>query len=185
MGVAAVAVLIVALQMDYGSARRWLTLLAFALGVLAIDPMHLPKMIQRRKVVANVPEEPDYVGFGYLNLTSAIPVDRIDREKWLNGRDVYLQFLDIESDGRYYMHFVDGKVDETYIGGWDYLESLDFDEVFEGYETVNEVLQCADNEEIEDLCLISSDDFLMVRHYYHDSRLVLERQKQQEQHIEL
>ena len=51
--VAAVVVLIIALQMDYGSHRVWMTLLSFALLMLSLDPKRLKK--RKNKMI----EEPD------------------------------------------------------------------------------------------------------------------------------
>ena len=50
----AIVVLVVALQMDYGNARKWLTWLSLGLMVLSIDPKHtlqLRRKKDRRKAV--------------------------------------------------------------------------------------------------------------------------------------
>ena len=175
-----IVVLVVALQMDYGDARKWLTWLSFGLMVLAIDPRrHL--QLWRKKEVVEEQEEPEESGPGYISLCSEVPVSAIsDREKWLGVQDVYLKFLDIESDDYYYMHFVAGKAAETYVGGAYYLENQDFDELFEDYETLEELLQCADKEEIEDLSIICADDFVVVRNIYQKQQALFAQQKKSE-----
>jgi hypothetical protein len=163
--VAAAGALIFALQMDYGSTRKLVMVLAVALLILAIDPtlsLHKKKKPENFNV-----DEPEEKGPGHIWLSFEVPVDSVDR-KWLEGRDVYLRFLDIESDDEYFIHYVNGKADETYVGGLYYLENQDFDEVFEGYETLDGLLAAAENEEIEDLSLISSDGFETIRHLYQD-----------------
>ena len=162
----AVVVLVVALQMEYGSARKWMTLLSFGLLVLAMDPQR-PLQMMRKKKTIDAPEETEQELLGYISFGSEVPITGVtNREKWLREQDVYLKFLDIESDDYYYMHFAEGKVVETYVGGADYLEKQDFDEVFESYETLDGLLKSADNEEIENLCIITPNVFSEVRNIY-------------------
>ena len=163
--IASVCVGIIALQMDYGSVRKLMVMLSVALLILAIDPTL--SLYKKKKQENFYVDEPEEKGPGRIWLSSAFPVDRVDR-KWLEGRDVYLKFLDIESDDDYFIHYVNGKADETYVGGLYYLENQDFDELFEGYETLDGVLAAAKNEEIEGLSLISPDDFGVVKYLYHD-----------------
>lgn len=177
LAVAAVGVLAVALQMDNGSSRKLLMLLAVALLILAIDPTL--SRCRKKKPKNFYAEEPEEKGPGRIWLWSTMPVDRVDK-KWLEGRDVYLRFLDIESDDDYFIHYVNGKADEVYVGGLYYLENQNFDELFEGYETLEGLLAAARNEEIEGLSLISPDDFLGVRHLYEDWQLTHNPEKQPE-----
>jgi hypothetical protein len=177
LAVAAVGVLAIALQMDYGSSRKLLMLLAVALLILAIDPTL--SRCRKKKPENFYVEEPEEKGPGHIWLWSTMPVDRVDR-KWLEGRDVYLRFLDIESDDDYFIHYVNGKADEVYVGGLYYLENQDFDELFEDYETLEGLQAAANNEEIEDLSLISPDDFLSVRHLYENWQLTHTPEKQLE-----
>ena len=166
----AIVVLVVALQMDYGDARRWLTWLSFGLLIWSIDPRR-PLQLWRKKEAVEEQEEPEESGPGYISLGSEVSVSAIsDREKWLGAQDVYLKFLDIESDDYYYMHFVAGKAAETYVGGAYYLENQDFDELFEGYETIDGVLEASEQEEIENLSWISADDFAVVRRLYQEQQ---------------
>ena len=167
----AVVVLVVALQMDYGSARKWMTLLSFGLLVLAVDPQR-PLQMMRKKKATDAPEETEQELLGYISFGSEVPIAGVtNREKWLRDQDVYLKFLDIESDDYYYMHFAEGKLVGTYVGGADYLEKQDFDEVFESYETLDGLLKSADNKEIENLCIITSDGFSEVRNIYQAQQL--------------
>ena len=169
----AIVVLVVALQMEYGSARKWMTLLSFGLLVLAMDPQR-PLQMMRKKKAIDAPEETEQELLGYISFGSEVPITGVtNREKWLRDQDVYLKFLDIESDDYYYMHFAEGKVVETYVGGADYLEKQDFDEVFESYETLDGLLKSADNEEIENLCIITPDGFSEVRNIYQAQQLRL------------
>lgn len=166
---AAMGALILALHMDYGSIRKLVMVLAVALLILAIDPTI--SLYKKKKSENFYVDEPEERGPGHIWLSSAVSIDSVDR-KCLESRDVYLRFLDIESDDDYFIHYIDGKADEIYVGGLYYLESQDFDEVFEGYETLEGLLEAADNEEIEEFCLISSDDFVDVRHLYENWQLV-------------
>ena len=177
LAVAAVGVLAVALQMDYGSSRKLLMLLAVALLILAIDPTL--SRCRKKKPENFYVEAPEEKVPGHIWLWSTMPVERVDR-KWLEGRDVYLRFLDIESDDDYFIHYVNGKADEVYVGGLYYLENQDFDELFEDYETLEGLQAAANNEEIEDLSLISPDDFLSVRHLYENWQLTHNPEKQPE-----
>ena len=155
--------------MDYGSTRKLVMVLAVALLILAIDPKL--SLYKKKKSENFYVDEPEENGPGHIWFPYEVPVDGIDR-KWLEDRDVYLRFLDIESDDDYFIHYVNGKADETYVGGLFYLENQDFDELFEGYETLDGVLAAAENEEIEGLSLISSDNFVDVRHLYENWQLV-------------
>ena len=167
----AIVVLVVALQLDYGCARKWLTWLSFGLMVLSIDPRR-PLQMMRKKKAIDAPEETEQELLGYITFGSEVPIAGVvNREKWLRDQDVYLKFLDIESDDYYYMHFAEGKVVETYVGGADYLEKQDFDEVFEFYETLDGLLKSVDNEEIENLCIITPDGFAEVRNIYQAQQL--------------
>ena len=163
LAIASLCVAIIALQMDYGSARKCMMMLSVALLVLAIDPT---LSLYKKKKPKTIDESEEY-GPARISLSSAVPIDSTDR-KWQKGRDVYLKFLDIESDDDYFIHYINGKADEVFVGELHFLEIQGFDEVFEGYETLDGLLAATENEEIENLCLISSDDFEVVRHIYHD-----------------
>lgn len=176
----AIVVLVVALQMDYGDARKWLTWLSFGLLIWSIDPQRPWKLMRKKEVVEEQEEQEECV-IGPIWLSSEVSVSRIThREMWLGAQDVYLKFLDIESDDYYYMHFAEGKAVETYVGGMDYLEKQDSDWLFEGYETLKELLQCADKEEIEDLSIICADDFVVVRNIYQKQQTLFAQQKKLE-----
>ena len=176
--IASVCVGIIALQMDYGSVRKLMVMLSVALLILAMDPtLSLYKKKKQKNFYVDEPEEK---WPGRIWLSSAFPVDSVDR-KWLEGRDVYLKFLDIESDDDYFIHYVNGKADETYVGGLYYLENQDFDELFEGYETLDGVLAAAKNEEIEGLSLISPDDFGVVKYLYRDWQMTYGHSPEKEQ----
>ena len=91
--VVAVGVLMIALQMDDASARKWLFMLSVAMLILAMDPKL--SLIKKKKV--KEVEEPEEDGPGHIYLSSAVSVESVDR-KWLDGRDIFLRFLDIESE---------------------------------------------------------------------------------------
>ena len=174
--VVAVGVLMIALQMDDASARKWLFMLSVAMLILAMDPKL--SLIKKKKV--KEVEAPEEDGPGHIYLSSAVSVESVDR-KWLDGRDIFLRFLDIESEDDYFIHYVNDKADEVFVGGLYYLESQDFDEVFEGYETLDGLLAAKENEEIEDLSLISSDDFEKIKHLYQDWQITYGQKKGQDQ----
>lgn len=161
--VAAVGVLIFALQMDYGSTRRWMTMLFVALLILAIDPTYFLKRKKKPEIV-EMPVETEEDEMGFIELASATPVDK----DTLNPSDTYLSFLDKESEDYYYVHYIDGKADEIYVGGAGSLVRQDNDELYEYYVTLDDLLKTAENEEIEDLCIISAEDFTSIRTRYQD-----------------
>ena len=158
---AAVGILIVSLQMDYGRSRSWMGMLFFALLILAMDPTLFLKKKQKHKIV-DEPEETEEDETGFIELASAMPV----RKGILEISETYLTFLDKESDDYYYIHYIDGKADEIYIG-WP-LVRQSYDELFEGYETLDGLSEAAENEEIDDFCTISAEDFRSVRVHYQD-----------------
>ena len=174
--VVGVVILMIALQMDDASARKCLIMLSVAMLILAMDPKL--SLIKKKKV--KMIEEPEEKGSGHIFVASAVPVDSVDK-KWMNGQDVYLKFLDIESDDDYFIHYHNGKADEVFVGGLYYLESQDLDEVFEGYETIDGLLAATNNEEIEGLSLISSDDFEIMKHLYQDWLVTYGQMKDQDQ----
>ena len=159
--VVAVGVLIFALQMDYGNTRKWLTMLFMALLILAMDPTHFLKRKKKPKIIGQpIEKEEDETGF--INLASAMPVDKNTQDIL----DTYLSFLDKESDDYYYIHYVDGKADEVYVGWAGSLERQNRDMLYEFYVTLDDLFKTAENEEIEDLCTISAEDFTSVRTRY-------------------
>ena len=163
--VAAVAVVVALFQMDYGSGRKWMSLLAMALLALAIDPAgalrKLWKSDEPEPPVGTPNEDKDFIGMESLQ-----PVG--SRCQLLP--ETFLTFLDKESEDYYYIHYIDGRADEAYVGP-NYLERQDSDELFEAYMTLDELWEAAANEEIEQLYTISADDFKSVRTRYQD-RLV-------------
>lgn len=159
---AAVGILIVSLQMDYGRLRSWMGMLFFALLILAMDPKLFRKKKQKHNIV-DEPEETEEDETDFIELASAMPV----RKELLDITETYLTFLDKESDDNYYIHYIGGKADEIYIG-WP-LVRQSYDELFEGYETLDGLFEAAENEEIEDFCTISAEDFRSVRARYQDS----------------
>ena len=161
--VAAVGVLIIALQMDYGSTRKWMTMLFMGLLVLAISPTYFQKRLKKPEIIEE-PEETEEDETGFIDLASAVPVDK----NTLIPSYTYLSFLDKESEDYYYIHYVDGKSDEIYVGVAYSLVRQDNDELYEFYVTLDDLLETAENEEIEDLCLISAEDFASVRTRYQD-----------------
>ena len=161
--VAAVGVLIFALQMDYGSSRKWMTMLFVALLILAIDPTYFLKRKKKPEIV-EMPVKTEEDEMGFIELASATPVDK----DTLNPSDTYLSFLDKESEDYYYVHYIDGKADEIYVGGAGSLVRQDNDELYEYYVTLDDLLKTAENEEIEDLCIISAEDFTSIRTRYQD-----------------
>ena len=80
-----------------------------------------------------------------------------------------MTFLDKESDDYYYIHYVNGKMDEAYVGGPYYVVREGYDELYEEYASLEGLSKTAENEEIEDLCSISAEDFKRVRTRYQDS----------------
>ena len=166
---AAIAVLIVVLQLDAGNCRTWLFVLFVALFVLSIDPSRPLKMMRQQP--KKVEEPAEEVEPNSIWLEFAVPVGSVDK-KWLEGKDVYLRFHEREfTDYDYYIHYHNGMADETYVGGWHDMESLDYDEVFEDYQTLASLLTSTENGEIEDLCIISSEDFLGIKHLHENLQI--------------
>jgi len=161
--IVAVVVLIVGLQMDYGNTRKWMGMLFIALLMLAMDPTHFLKRKKKPKIVEE-PKEAEEDETGFIDLASAMPVDK----NTLIPSYTYLSFLDKESEDYYYIHYVDGKSDEVYVGVAGSLVRQDNDELYEFYVTLDDLLETAENEEIEDLCMISAEDFTSVRTRYQD-----------------
>ncbi|MBQ9215711.1 MAG: hypothetical protein IJ159_03020 [Prevotella sp.] len=161
---AAVGVLVIALQMDYGNSRKWMLLLFIVLLVLAIDPKHFLKRKQKPKAI-DYPAETEEDETGFIDLTSAAPVGK----KTLNHSDAYLTFLDKESDDYYYIHYVANEADEIYIGRGGLLTRQSLEDLYDGYETLDYLLEAAENGEIDDFCTISAEDFAYVRTRYQDS----------------
>ena len=167
--VAAVGVLMIAIQMDYGNYRTWMFILFVALFVLSIDPSRPLKMMRQQP--KKVEEPAEEVEPNSIWLEFAVPVASVDK-KWLEGQDVYLRFHEGEfTDYDYYIHYHNGMADETYVGGWHDMESLDYDEVFEDYQTLASLLASAENGEIEDLCIISSEEFGGIKHIYENLQI--------------
>lgn len=164
--VAAVVVLIIALQMDYGSHRVWMTLLSFALLMLSLDPKRLKK---RKNKMIEEPDETEEDETGFIELASAEPIDKAA----LNRSDAYLTFQDKLSDVYYHIHYVDGEAYEIYVSEPCWLERFDYDELDENYQTLDDLFETADNEEVDDIYSISAEDFCSVRKRYQDKKVVL------------
>lgn len=164
--IAALVVLIIALQMDYGSHRAWMTLLSFALLILSLDPKGLKK--KKNKTIEEHDEtEGDETGF--IELAYAKPVDKTA----LNRSDAYLTFQDKLSDVYYYIHYVDGDAYEIYVSEPCLVQRLDYDELDDNYQTLDDLFETADNEEVDDIYTISAEDFCSVRKRYQDNKVVL------------
>ena len=161
--IVAMGVLIVALQMEYGSTRKWLTMLFMGLLVLAISPTGFQKRQKKPEIIEEL-EETEEDETGFIDLASAVPVDK----NTLIPSYTYVSFLDKESEDYYYIHYVDGKSDEIYVGDTGYLVRQENDELYEFYVSLDDLLETAENEEIEELCMISAEDFMSVRTRYQD-----------------
>ena len=168
----AVGVLIVALQMDYDNARKWMLTLFVALLILAIDP----KLFLRKKQKPKKTDVSEDNRSGKICLASAIPVEK----NTLSFSDAYLTFWGKEYDDYFFIHYVDGKADEIYIGDAYFLEYLEYDDI-EEYGMLDGLLSSADNEEIEDFCTISAEDFRSVRTHYQDMLVNLSQTKSPDQ----
>jgi hypothetical protein len=168
----AVGVLILTLQMDYGNARKWMLMLFVALLVLAIDP----KLFLRKKQKPKETDVSEDNRSGKIFLASAIPVEK----NTLNFSDAYLTFWGKEYDDYFFIHYVDGKADEIYIGDAYFLECLEYDDL-EEYGMLDGLLSSADNGEIEDFCTISAEDFKSVRTHYQDMLVNLSQTKSPDQ----
>jgi hypothetical protein len=161
--IVAVVVLIVGLQMDYGNTRKWMGMLFIALLMLAMDPTHFLKRKKKPKIVEQ-PIETEEDETGFIDLASPTPLDK----NTLDSTDTYLSFLDKESEDYYYIHYVDGKADEVYVGWAGSLERQNRDLLYESYVALDDLFKTVKNEEIEDLCTISAEDFSSVRKRYQD-----------------
>ena len=159
--------------MDYGNARKWMLMLFVALLVLAIDPkLSLKKKHKQKKSDNSEKDE-----FGKIYIDSAVPVEK----NTLNLSNAYLTFLDKEFDDYYYIHYVDGKADEVYVGDAIFLERQEYDDIIKGYETSDRLLAFADDKKIEDFCTISAEDFKSVRTRYQDMLINLSQNESPDQ----
>ena len=138
--IVAMGVLIVALQMEYGSTRKWLTMLFMGLLVLAISPTGFKKRQKKPEIIEEL-EETEEDETGFIDLASAVPVDK----NTLIPSYTYVSFLDKESEDYYYIHYVDGKSDEIYVGDTGYLVRQENDELYEFYVSLDDLLETAEN----------------------------------------
>lgn len=123
------------------------------------------KLVSYYKMRKNeMPIETEEEGTGLIVLASAVPLDK----NTIDYSETYLQFYDIESENYYYIHYIDSKADEIYISGYYFIDRQNRDELYESYLTLDGLLETDENEEINDLCIISAEDFALVRTQYQD-----------------
>lgn len=112
----------------------------------------------------DMPIETEEEGTGLIVLASAVPLDK----NTIDYSETYLQFYDIESENYYYIHYIDSKADEIYLSGCCFIDRQNRDDLYESYLTLDGLLETDENEEINDLCIISAEDFALVRTQYQD-----------------
>ena len=112
----------------------------------------------------DMPIETEEEGTGLIVLASAVPLDK----NTIDYSETYLQFYDLESENYYYIHYIDSKADEIYISGYYFIDRQNRDDIYESYQTLDGLLETDENEEINDLCIISAEDFALVRTQYQD-----------------
>jgi hypothetical protein len=123
------------------------------------------KLVSYYKMRKNeMPIETEEEGTGLIVLASAVPLDK----NTIDYSETYLLFHDKESDSYYYIHYVDSKADEIYISGYYFIDRQNRDDLYESYQTLDGLLETDENEEINDLCIISAEDFALVRTQYQD-----------------
>ena len=123
------------------------------------------KLVSYYKMRENdMPIETEEEGTGLIVLASAVPLDK----NTIDYSETYLQFYDIESENYYYIHYIDSKADEIYISGYYFIDRQNRDDLYESYLTLDGLLETDENEEINDLCIISAEDFALVRTQYQD-----------------
>ena len=123
------------------------------------------KLVSYYKMRKNeMPIETEEEGTGLIVLASAVPLDK----NTIDYSETYLQFYDIESENYYYIHYIDSKADEIYISGYYFIDRQNRDDLYESYLTLDGLLETDENEEINDLCIISAEDFALVRTQYQD-----------------
>lgn len=155
--IAAVVILIIGIKMDNVSVsyRQWLVIPFVLLLIFAIDPKGLNKW-KKTKVEEHIETEEDEMGF--IELRSEEPVDK----NTLNRSDAYLTFQDKQTV--YYIHFVDGEAYEIYTSEPCVLARLDYDELDEDYQTLDDLFETAEVE--GGISTISAEDFRHVRKRY-------------------
>ena len=123
------------------------------------------KLVSYYKMRKNeMPIETEEEGTGLIVLASAVPLDK----NTIDYSETYLQFYDIESENYYYIHYIDSKADEIYLSGCCFIDRQNRDDLYESYLTLDGLLETDENEEINDLCIISAEDFALVRTQYQD-----------------
>ena len=123
------------------------------------------KLVSYYKMRKNeMPIETEEEGTGLIVLASAVPLDK----NTIDYSETYLQFYDLESENYYYIHYIDSKADEIYISGYYFIDRQNRDDLYESYQTLDGLLETDENEEINDLCIISAEDFALVRTQYQD-----------------
>lgn len=123
------------------------------------------KLVSYYKMRKNdMPIETEEEGTGLIVLASAVPLDK----NTIDYSETYLQFYDLESENYYYIHYIDSKADEIYLSGCCFIDRQNRDDLYESYLTLDGLLETDENEEINDLCIISAEDFALVRTKYQD-----------------
>lgn len=123
------------------------------------------KLVSYYKMRKNdMPIETEEDKTGFIDLASAVPLDK----NTIDYSETYLQFYDIESENYYYIHYIDSKADEIYLSGCCFIDRQNRDDLYEPYLTLDGLLETDENEEINDLCIISAEDFALVRTQYQD-----------------
>ena len=112
----------------------------------------------------DMPTETEEEGTGLIDLASAVPLDK----NTIDYSETYLLFHDKESDSYYYIHYVDSKADEIFISCNCFIDRDYPDELYESYKTLDGLFEADEKEEIDDLCIISAEDFALVRTQYQD-----------------
>ena len=166
--IAAVVVLIIGLQMDYGSARKWMTILSFVLLALSLNPKSFWK--KKKTQMVEEPDETEEDEAEYIELPSQVLVDK----KAVNRSETYLTFQDKLSDVYYYIHYVDGEAYETYASEIGYLVRIDYDELDDSYQTIDGLFEAVEADEVYDsIYTFSAEDFIYIRKRYQDWKVSL------------
>lgn len=161
--IAAIVVLIMGLQMDYGSVRKWMTMLSFVLLALSLNPKSFWK--KKKTQMIEESEETEEDEGGYIELPSQVLVDK----KSVNRSDAYLTFQDKLSDVYYYIHYVDGEAYEIYASEIGYLERIGYDELDDSYQTIDGLFEAIEADEVYDsIYSFSAEDFISIRKRYQD-----------------
>ena len=159
----AIVALIVTLRLDYGKNRDWMMILTVGAILLAANPKIFGKKKRVQPVVEDW-EETEEDECGYIDLESASPVEKAV----LDFSNAFLTFQDNLSEAYYFIHYIDGKANETYEREVIFLNKIDYDELSDSYQTIENLFKAEESKEINDLCTISAEDFESVRKRYED-----------------